>query len=231
MPAWKIVFLLSPMAELDMSEAALQKVVAANPVAAPVDGEPNLVAAPVDGEPAKHTKQTKTCKCGNCAECTERVAVKKRKAKERKARHRAGKRAAGDERKNERKRERRAANQKAGDHGEQAENTKARQEKRAGNKKVGDNEEKERRRERRTGHQKQWKDHPTGADALTPQTQTHPNRLHTHTHPSKRLAHPFSPIPSLSTLTSRATHAHPTSPRSTGFCAIWGCISSSSQMS
>ena len=30
----------------------------------------------------------------------------------------------------------------------------------------------------------------------------------------------------LSTLTSRATHAHPTSPRSTGFCAIWGCISS-----
>jgi len=30
------------------------------------------------------------------------------------------------------------------------------------------------------------------------------------------------------TLTSRATHAHPTSPRSTGFCAIWDCISSSS---
>ena len=29
--------------------------------------------------------------------------------------------------------------------------------------------------------------------------------------------------------TSRATHAHPTSPRSTGFCAIWGCISSSSR--
>ena len=25
-----------------------------------------------------------------------------------------------------------------------------------------------------------------------------------------------------------ATHAHPTSPRSTGFCAIWGCIISSS---
>ena len=38
----------------------------------------------------------------------------------------------------------------------------------------------------------------------------------------------ISPIPPLSTLTSRATHAHPTSPRSTGFCAIWGCISSSS---
>ena len=34
--------------------------------------------------------------------------------------------------------------------------------------------------------------------------------------------------PLLSTPTSRATHAHPTSPRSTGFCAIWGCISSSS---
>jgi len=45
MPAWKIVFLLSLMAELDMSEAALQKLVAANPV-----------AAPVEGEPAKHTK-------------------------------------------------------------------------------------------------------------------------------------------------------------------------------
>ena len=45
MPAWKIVFLLSLMAELDMSEAALQKFVAANPV-----------AAPVEGEPAKHTK-------------------------------------------------------------------------------------------------------------------------------------------------------------------------------
>ena len=35
-------------------------------------------------------------------------------------------------------------------------------------------------------------------------------------------------LPPLSTLTSRATHAHPFSPRSTGFCAIWGCISSSS---
>ena len=44
----------------------------------------------------------------------------------------------------------------------------------------------------------------------------------------KRLAHPCSPIPPLSTLTSRATHAHPTSPRSTGFWAIWNCISSSS---
>ena len=32
-------------------------------------------------------------------------------------------------------------------------------------------------------------------------------------------------------LTSRATHAHPTSPRSIGFCAIWGCISSSSSSS
>jgi len=46
--------------DFDMSEAALQKVVAANPVAAPVDGEPNPVAAPVDGEPAKYTKHTKT---------------------------------------------------------------------------------------------------------------------------------------------------------------------------
>jgi len=32
-----------------------------------------------------------------------------------------------------------------------------------------------------------------------------------------------------SKLTSRATHAHPTSPRSTGYCTIWDCISSSSE--
>ena len=44
---------------------------------------------------------------------------------------------------------------------------------------------------------------------------------------SGSLAHPRSPIPHLLTLTSRATHAHPALPRSTGFCAIWGCISSS----
>jgi len=50
---------------------------------------------------------------------------------------------------------------------------------------------------------------------------TRPNRLHTHNHPR-------SPIPPLATLTSRATHAHPTSPRSTGFSAIWDCTSSSS---
>jgi len=37
-----------------------------------------------------------------------------------------------------------------------------------------------------------------------------------------------APTAPLSTLTSRATHAHPTSPRSTGFCAIFDCISSSS---
>ena len=70
---------------------------------------------------------------------------------------------------------------------------------------------------------------PQQRGPLTPQTQTRPNRLHNHTHPPKRLAHPRSPIPPLSTLTSRATHAHPTSLRSTGFCAIWDCISSSSQ--
>ena len=69
---------------------------------------------------------------------------------------------------------------------------------------------------------------PQQRGPLTPKTLTRPNRLHTHTHPPKRLAHPRSPIPPLSTLTSRATHAHPTSPRSTGFCAIWGCTSSSS---
>ena len=36
-----------------------------------------------------------------------------------------------------------------------------------------------------------------------------PKMLHTHTHPSKRLAHPRSPIPPLSTLTSRAPHFTP----------------------
>ena len=71
---------------------------------------------------------------------------------------------------------------------------------------------------------------PQQRGPLTPQTQTRPNRLHTHTHPPKRLAHPRLPLPPLSTLTSRATHAHPTSPRSTGFCAIWGCISSISSV-
>ena len=70
--------------------------------------------------------------------------------------------------------------------------------------------------------------YPVARWTASSQTQTHPNRLHTHTHPPKRLAHPRSPIPPLSTLTSRATHAHPTSPRSTGFCAIRDCISSSS---
>jgi len=69
---------------------------------------------------------------------------------------------------------------------------------------------------------------PQQRGPLTPQTQTNPNRLHTHTHPPERLAHPRLPIPPLSTLTSRATHAHPTSPHSTGFCGIWDCISSSS---
>jgi len=61
---------------------------------------------------------------------------------------------------------------------------------------------------------------PQQRGPLTPQTQTRPNRLHTHFYPSKRLAHPRSPIPPLSKFTSRATPAHPTSPRSTGFCAI-----------
>ena len=72
---------------------------------------------------------------------------------------------------------------------------------------------------------------PQQRGPLTPQTQTRPNRLHTHTHPPKHLAHPRSPIPPLSTLTSHAAHAHPTSPRSTGLCAIWDCISSSSSSS
>ena len=36
-----------------------------------------------------------------------------------------------------------------------------------------------------------------------------PNQLHTHTHSPKRLAHPRSPMPPLSALTARATHALP----------------------
>ena len=49
-----------------------------------------------------------------------------------------------------------------------------------------------------------------------------PNRLHTHTHLPKRLAHPRSPMPPLSTLTARANARAPTSPRSTGLCSIMG---------
>ena len=43
----------------------------------------------------------------------------------------------------------------------------------------------------------------------SPQTQARPNRLHTHTHPPKRLAHPRSPIPhsSLDTDLTRNTRA------------------------
>ena len=39
-----------------------------------------------------------------------------------------------------------------------------------------------------------------------------PNRLHTHSHSPKRLAHPRSPMPPLSVLTASATHAHPLNP-------------------
>ena len=39
---------------------------------------------------------------------------------------------------------------------------------------------------------------PQQRGALTPQTQTRPNRLHTHTHPPKHIAHLRSPIPHLS---------------------------------
>jgi len=49
--------------------------------------------------------------------------------------------------------------------------------------------------------------------------------------PTQAPCTPALAIPPLSTLTSRATHAHPTSPRSTGFCAKWDCISSSSSSS
>ena len=41
---------------------------------------------------------------------------------------------------------------------------------------------------------------------------TRPNRLHTHTHSPKRLAHPRSPMPPPSALTARATHARPLLP-------------------
>jgi hypothetical protein len=49
---------------------------------------------------------------------------------------------------------------------------------------------------------------PTGASDCT----TIPNRLHTQALSPKRLAHPRSPIPPLSTLTARATHARPLHP-------------------
>jgi len=69
---------------------------------------------------------------------------------------------------------------------------------------------------------------PQQRGPLTPQTQTRPNRLHTPNPPPTQA--PCTPaLAHTSSLdTSRATHAHPTSPRSTGFCAIWDCISSSS---
>ena len=93
----------------------------------------------VGGEPAKNTK---VCKCGNCADCTQRAAVKKREAMERKARYRAAKIAAGDhseQAKNTKARQKkRMANKAAGDHSDQAKNTKARQKKRAANKAAGD---------------------------------------------------------------------------------------------
>ena len=58
---------------------------------------------------------------------------------------------------------------------------------------------------------------------------TRPNRLHTHTHPPKRLPHPRSPMPPLSTLAARATRARPLLPAAfTGFCAIWFRVGSSS---
>ena len=41
---------------------------------------------------------------------------------------------------------------------------------------------------------------------------TRPNRLHNHTHSPRGLAHPRSPMPPLSTLTARATHALPLHP-------------------
>ena len=46
--------------------------------------------------------------------------------------------------------------------------------------------------------------------SIIPKTRRKPKVTHFH----------ISPMPPLSALTSRATHAHPTSPRSTGFCAI-----------
>jgi len=57
-------------------------------------------------------------------------------------------------------------------------------------------------------------------------------RVRHHPGPACRLEHPLGPFPSKYLLnTSRIVHAHPTSPRSTGFCTIWGCISLSSSSS
>ena len=47
---------------------------------------------------------------------------------------------------------------------------------------------------------------PQQRGPLTLQTQTRPNRLHTTTHPPKRLAHPRSPIPPLSQHTRTPLH-------------------------
>ena len=58
---------------------------------------------------------------------------------------------------------------------------------------------------------------------------TRPNRLHTHTHSPRRLGCTPALAHASFLDTNRTRNARPpTSPRSTGFCAIWGCISSSS---
>ena len=53
-------------------------------------------------------------------------------------------------------------------------------------------------------------------------------RLHTHTHSPKHLAHPRSPMPPLSTLTARATHARPLLPAALASVPYEFVISSSS---
>ena len=132
-------------------------------VSAVISGNSGAAAATRDdGEPAKNTK---VCKCGNCADCTQRAALKKRKNKERMATKRAAKRAAGDHAEQaantKARQEKRAAKRAAGDHAEQAADTKARQEKRAKKRAAGDERENERRRKRRAEHREQWKNDPT----------------------------------------------------------------------
>ena len=54
---------------------------------------------------------------------------------------------------------------------------------------------------------------PSTTTKKAPDSATRPNRFHTHTHKPKRLAHPRSPMPPLSTLTAQATHARPLPPK------------------
>jgi hypothetical protein len=73
--------------------------------------------------------------------------------------------------------------------------------------------------------------HPTQPTKLLRTRASHLPFFPQGNHSPKRLAQPRSPIPPLSTPTAHATHARPLSLLSVVFCAIWGCVSSSSSSS